>query len=423
MERDTPDASTDSKRSRRRFIKTLGAVGVAGIAGCGGDGDGDGTPTDTGETDETGETDGTPTDTESPGETPTDTEPPGETPTSTEAQPLEDPRPILELGGASTGPGGTTTLSGSASNPYLFPIQNIVFTLSGPDDWTISTPENQFDSIETGGSVDVSWDVTAPDAASGSAEFTVTTSYETTTDSAELTQTVDILVFEPGDVPQDGLEAYYPLDGSAATNTVTGTDATITGEPTTDAQGVVNGAFEFTSNGDRESVADALTTEELPLNGEAATVGAWMNVTGHEAFAKIYQIGGSLDAFPTDGWDLEFDDDTNGVWSVAWEDSSGSSRATDTLTSLSLDTWYFIVVVIDGNDVRVHQFDQSGEVDGSPKSGGFASRGQTDGAPLNLMAGNGDDVAGRLDEIRAYSRALSEEEVTALYQGSSVASE
>jgi hypothetical protein len=407
-------------------MKTLGVVGVAGIAGCGGGGDG--TPT------ETDATDGTPTDTEPPGETPTDTdppdetptdtEPPGETPTDTPSQPFEDPRQILELDGASTGPGGTTTLSGSASNPYLFPIRNVVFTLSGPDAWTISTPEKQFDSIDTGSSVDVSWDVTAPDSASGSAEFTVTTSYESTTDSAELTQTVDVLVFEPGAVPEDGLEAYYPLDGSAATNAVTGTDATIAGEPTTDAEGVVDGAFEFTSTGDRESVSDALVTEELPLNGEGATVGAWVNVTGHENFSKIYQVGGSLDAFPTDGWDLEFDDDTNAVWSVSWQADQGDAvRAEATKTSLSLDTWYFLVVVVDGDDVRVHAFDQSGELDASPNTGNFSPRGRTDTAPLNLMAGVGDDTAGRLDEVRAYSRALSEEEVTSLYQGSSVSSE
>ena len=402
MGRNQSDASTDSKRSRRRFMKTLGAVGVAGIAGCGGDGD------------------GTPTDTEPPGETSTDTEPPGETPTSTEAQPIEDPIQLLELGGGSAGPGGTTTLSGSANNPYLYSLRNVVFTLSGPDDWTISTPEKQFDSIDTGSSVDVSWEVTAPDSASGSTEFTLTTSYETTSDSAELTQTVDVLVFEPGNVPGDGLEAYYPLDGSA-TNAVTGTDATVAGEPATDAEGVVNGAFEFTETGDRSSVADALVTEDLPLNGEGATVGAWVNVTGHEPYSKLFQIGGSLDGLPPNGWDIEFNDTADSAWIVTWTDEE-AVRAEATETSLSTDTWYFIVAVVDGDDARLHVFDQSGEIDDSPKSGS-GDRAQTDAVPLHLMAGAGDDTAGRLDEVRAYSRALSEEEVTALYGGSSASSE
>jgi len=417
MQRDQPHTLTGSEASRRRFLEALGAVSVAGIAGCssGGDDGTDGTPT------ETDSADGTPAGTESPGDgTPTDTEPPdGGTPTDTPAQPLDDPRQILELSGASTDPGGTVTLSGSVDNVYWFQIRDVVLTLSGPEDWTISTPEKQLDTIDTEGSTEVSWEVTAPDSASGTNEFTVTTSYASTSDSATLTQTVEITVFEPGNVPEDGLEAYYSLDGSTPTNAVTGTDATIEGEPTTGADGVVNSAFEFTQNNDRSSVADALVTEDLPVNGEGATVGAWVNVTGHEDYSKIYQIGGSIGGFPTDGWDLEFNENTNGVWAVSWQaDQEAAIRATGTQTSLSLDTWYFLVVVVDGDDVRVHAFDQSGELDASPSSGQFSPRGRTDGAPLHLMAGVGDDTAGRMDEVRAYSRALSEAEVTALYGGS-----
>jgi hypothetical protein len=37
---------------------------------------------------------------------------------------------------------------------------------------------------------------------------------------------------------------------------------------------------------------------------------------------------------------------------------------------------------------------------------------------LVMMGGDGSDAAGRMDEVRAYARALSESEVTALYQGS-----
>jgi sarcosine oxidase gamma subunit len=427
---DTKTTDTEHTR-RRRFLKAVGALGITGIAGCGGDGDGtdtptEGTPTEGTDTPTEGTdtpTEGTDTPTEGTPTEGTDTPTEGtDTPTGTPAQPLDPPEQLLELSGGSTNPGGTLTLSGSASNPYLFGLQDVVLTLSGPDDWTISTPEKQLGDIESLGSADVSWEITVPDSASGTSELTLTTEYATTTDSAELTQAVNVTVFEPGEVPGEGIEAYYSLDESSLPpiNSVTGIDASVAGSPTPGETGIKNTAFGFDNDGSRSSTTDTLTSgQDLPLNGEGATVGAWFRYTSKESFSRAYQVGGSVSGSPgaaDGGWDVEFAGATNDLKLVTFT-SDGSPTSSGTIT-LSPDTWYFVVGVVDADGGTMYVFDQDGELDASPVTVS-SGRTQTDGESLVMMGGDHSDTAGRMDEVRAYSRALSEGEVLTLYEGSS----
>jgi hypothetical protein len=193
MSRDhTADADPEHTQ-RRRFLKAVGALGVVGLAGCGGDGDGTDTPTDTDGEDMPTDGNGTdaPTDTDGDGtetdgnetETPTDTDDedtPTETPTETEPpeQPIpEDPPAVVSFGEGGTVPaGGTTTLTATVANPFLFPIQSVEVSLEAPNaDWTVeATGETDLGTIETGGSAEVSWEVTAPEGVLGSDTLTGT---------------------------------------------------------------------------------------------------------------------------------------------------------------------------------------------------------------------------------------------------------
>jgi hypothetical protein len=422
MEWNTDDSTNSVTADRRRFLRALGVVGVAGLAGCGGDGDGD-TPTDTDaattdpptDTTETTDTAGA-TDTETPTETATDTA----TPTANQDFGDDPPRLMTLEGGGSISPGGTTTLTGEILNSYLFPVQSVAVTFEPPsDDWEITATDSaSFDEIPSQGREEVTWEISAPENADGEYTFTGAISYESNTDAAEIDLSHSVVVFTPGEVPQDGLEAYISFDTDAATNQVTGTDAAVVGEPETDADGVINSAWGFTDNGTRDTVADAVVTEDLPLNGEEATVGAWFNFTSHENYGRIYQIAGATDTTPGDGelgWDVEFNESGDSVFVVNWNGDSG--RVTPTETVLEPDTWYFVVTVVDGDEARLYVFDENGQLDASPGTG-TAPRTQSDAEPLILMAADGSDTVGRMDEVRAYSRALSEQEVLELYAGS-----
>jgi hypothetical protein len=418
MQRDTTDGDATDRTNRRRFLKTVGAVGIAGLAGCGGDGDGTATETPTPEETETptettaGET---PTATEATGTTPGDTatETPTETATPGQNIPPDPPSIVTFSGGGSVSPGGTTTLTGSIQNPYLFPLRNVEVSLTAPEGLSISADgSTTFDELETQATAEITWEISAPEDADGEYTVSGTVGFESATDSAETDVSHTVVVFSAGDVPGDGLEAYFSFDGDAATNAVTGTDGEVTGDPTTDASGVVNGAWEFTTDGSRTSTVDAVTSgEELPLNGEGATVACWINFTDHEPFGRLLQVGGDIATNTVDapGHEIVFDNEADALYIYAKTASSS--------IPVSPETWYFVVGVVDGTDARLHVFNADGEIDASPVSVDDM-RSPTDGEPLVMMSGDDSETAGRLDEVRAYSRALSEQEILELYGGS-----
>jgi hypothetical protein len=427
MGRDHTDTSVPTRANRRRFLAALGAVGVAGLAGCGGDGDD--TTDSEGTTEPAETTDGMAT--TEPEETTTTG---GGTPTPTATatgrpQTIPDPAPEVFSfeGGGSGSPGETITLSGTIQNQFLFPLASASVDLSGPDGWEFTaTTDTSFEDIPTQGSEELTWELTAPDDADGEYTVSGTVSYTTTTDEAEYEITQSVIVFDPGEVPQEGLEAYFSFDSDTLVNQVTGTEAAVTGEPTTGADGVLGSAWEFTTSGDptgsRNETTDAVVSGEgLPLNGEGATVGAWVNFTEHEAYGRFYQVGGSVSepGAGSGGYEVIFHGNTDAPNDLLIADGDGRVPGLDgVFPGLSTGTWYFVVIVRDGTDYRLHVFDTEGELDASPATGTRdAAPPTTSSESLVMMSGDDSETAGRLDEVYGYSRAFSEEEVLQLYSG------
>jgi hypothetical protein len=207
--------------------------------------------------------------------------------------------------------------------------------------------------------------------------------------------------------PSTDLELYYSLDGSTATNSETSTDASVTGDPESGLPGPLGSAFGFDGN-------DALTSgTDLPLNGTAATVGSWFRYTDKDSSARLYQVGGNpgSPAVGSGGYEILFDGSSVRVA------TPGDTKAITGVT-LSPDTWYFVVTVVDGTDVRLHAFDRTGELSDSPYTGTGSRDTSSSSQPLVLMAGDGSYTTGRMDEVRAYSQALTASEVTTLYEAS-----
>ena len=100
--------------------------------------------------------------------------------------------------------------------------------------------------------------------------------YESTTDAAHLSLEPSVTVFTPGEAPTDGLVAYFPLEGSPPTNTVSDTAGTIGGDPVTDAGGLIGSAYEFDGDG------DYVAPPELGNSG-SATISMCVNADTCEA--------------------------------------------------------------------------------------------------------------------------------------------
>jgi len=211
----------------------------------------------------------------------------------------------------------------------------------------------------------------------------------------------------PTPVP-DGNDVYLPLDGDTPTNEVTGNAATTEGGVTTGASGKVGSVFEF------DGSDDALVLGGTGLNKEQATTTAWFNFSGHTDWARVIQVGGDPATAPADtgGWSLEFDGGSNTLTVTTY-----GPKTRDATLDLEPDTWYFTALVLDGESVRWHMFDESGELDASPVET-EQPRIVTGAAQLNLMAGDGWYTAGVIDEVRGEDSALSASEVTQRYQDS-----
>lgn len=192
----------DNSATRRNVLRSLGVVGLVGLAGCsGGDENGTETPSETTGTEEQGGT-----------AEPTDTV------TSTaDAQPIPDPPSQLltfPAEGLKASSNETVTVTGSIANGYLFAIQNVNVSLEGPSGWDIQpVGDVSFDTIDVGGSKDVSWEVTVPDSAESETQLTATVSYATSTDEATNEVTTTVLT------PKETVQAAWLYNvGDAALN-------------------------------------------------------------------------------------------------------------------------------------------------------------------------------------------------------------
>jgi len=334
--------------------------------------------------------------------------------------------------GLSVDAGTTTSLDATVTNPFDDPVENGDVTLEAPaeSDIEISQVEGgTIDSLVNRESQSTSWEVTAGDSAEGEYELTATASFtgaDGETDQSSATTTVSVDPGDPGDPLEENLEAYFSFDGDTPTNQVTGTDATVEGDVTTGQPGVLNDAYEFTVNQETgvgiapedATSSGGVTSEPLPLNGDGATAATWVNFTDHEQWGRApFQIGGSLADGPADGWNIQFQSNEESLRSELW-DGGPSNGSGGTPIAVDPETWYFVVMVVEGGDARVHVFDQDGELDSSPQTWTGGSRSQSDAEPLIIGGGQGYDMEGLVDEVYAYSAALSEADVELLYSQS-----
>jgi hypothetical protein len=418
----TDESGTETRESnRRRFLRALGAVGIAGLAGCGGDGDGtdsptgtdgEGTPTDTPDPTETdpGETPtDTPTETDSE-ETPTDTLDPTETEPPDQDLPDDLPRVVTFDASGVIEPGETTTVTATVENPYLYSIQSVEVGLEAPDaDWTVeATGETALGTIETAGSVEVSWEVTAPEDASESVTLTGSVSYATNTDSAETELSLSISVFEFGDAPQDGLLAYYSFRNDFITvDTVSdlsgnGYDASVVGSVTYNQNTTTAGPSAEFSN------SATMLIDDPGENPESYTVSCWMKTT---ASPEYYAFLAKSESFWC-GTANETIDGTDTLVARTHPSDGASGGPVAGSTDIADGSWHHVVYVIDQDaDQTQIYLDNTVEVTGEYNYGSSSEQ-----VGIASKSDEADYFTGELAEIRYYDRPLSASEIDTLYQ-------
>jgi hypothetical protein len=268
---------------------------------------------------------------------------------------------------------------------------------------------------------------------------------DTTTTQSDGTLTVDVPPLPEGVPQRSNVELYHPLDDDAGTNCITGDPikkVSPDGTLDTSADGVsanTNTAFDLKNidDGTGGNQDDYLRSPESgghDINGTNATIAFWFNWDTMEN--GVFQVGGDFQQPPTAGCSVEDADNKTGLKLVGWsENADGSASFSGSCTygndsnedDLGPGNWYFLVVTVGQSGgangdpgYRLHVFDTNGELSNSPATHSGDNRDSSASAPLFVaMRGQYDkQFDGRVDEIYGFSTALTENEVTALYNNS-----
>jgi len=213
-----------------------------------------------------------------------------------------------------------------------------------------------------------------------------------------------------GEATQEGLMAYYPLDGDAQDHSGNGNHGVVSGAtPTADRAGVENGALHFDGIDDFVEVANSDTVN---VHGETSlTLAAWI---------KPDSFGASAGKAIVWKWGPRMEEDDQFVMAfgpgVAF--FGLSERAARIVTDrLPLGEWSSLVGVYDA-EAKTIQVYVNGDLE-SMKRLVATIRDTT--APLCIGKGEiqGQSFCGAIDEVRVYNRALGPAEIQALYKGAS----
>jgi predicted ribosomally synthesized peptide with SipW-like signal peptide len=199
-----------------------------------------------------------------------------------------------------------------------------------------------------------------------------------------------------------GLEAYYPLDGTADDASGNGYDGAITGDVSF-ASGQVGQAASFDGDGDYLDMGDidVDTTDGL-------TVSTWAYLASHNSAGET--LVGKYDATDDTEWLLWVRGSGDVTFLVVQDDDNYWSGSTEFPTG----EWHHVAGVYDRSSVELY-------FDGTRIGSGAALTGDVDETDVPVRMGYGwlgtgvRDFDGLIDDVRIYARALSASEVQDLY--------
>ena len=213
-----------------------------------------------------------------------------------------------------------------------------------------------------------------------------------------LTRTNYILVYD--DINQ-GLTAYYPLDGNANDVSGNGYNGTITGSiPAADRFGAANQAMFF------DGIDDNIGIPEIDLTIQRS-FSAWVKTT---TYGEIVYRGWSY----MGAYHYYFDILDTG--NFRYGHTSGGTTTAISQSVVNDEYWHHLVATWDGSIVNLYL---DGELDTSQSYTNSPTGSSTNGSFIGASYYNYGDFRGHfqgfLDDIRLYNRSLSAAEVQTLY--------
>ncbi|MCX6172454.1 MAG: hypothetical protein NT048_06405, partial [Flavobacterium sp.] len=212
-----------------------------------------------------------------------------------------------------------------------------------------------------------------------------------------------IMAQVPSYVPTNGLVGYWPFNGNANDESGNGNNGTVNGAAlTTDRFGSTNSAYSYTSG------ANLICTSQNFSNPNSLSYSVW--------FKTDSNIGGHLIGFNKGQCVHDFNWD-RALWvennKVVFYTFPGFQQSQNALINVVDNTWHNCVVTMDSQGAKIYIdgvliSSNNTQVIGQVYNGFFRFGGLS---PNNIN----NSLIGSYDDIGVWNRALSEQEITNLY--------
>lgn len=202
------------------------------------------------------------------------------------------------------------------------------------------------------------------------------------------------------------LIGYWPLNGNMVDESVNSNNGiNFNCSLTSDNNGILDNAYEFDGSTSYIELPSSYTGLTLPFS-----ISAWVKKTELNVYEHIFSSSSGANNYEG----LYLGVNPSGNVQISYGDGdlagSGSRRTKATNSSIPIDEWVCIAVVVNGpNDmlIYVNSVDQGGTYSGT---GGNLMNGQGN-AMIGRALHNMNYWSGMIDEVRLYNRALTSDEL------------
>lgn len=205
----------------------------------------------------------------------------------------------------------------------------------------------------------------------------------------------------PNFVPTNGLVGWWPFNGNAIDESGNGNDGVVYGAIlTTDRFGNANMAYSFDGINDFIEISDSPSLDLM----SSLSLSAWVLQNDVSGGQRI------IDKATVNSSDAYMLDNSNGILGLIVANQVSQSQNILSMTS----SWNLITVTYDNQFVKWYlngQFRESDSISGNSS---------VNNNPLRFAANsllNGNYLNGKLDDIGIWDRALTQQEITELYNG------
>jgi hypothetical protein len=216
----------------------------------------------------------------------------------------------------------------------------------------------------------------------------------------------------PSYVPTNGLVGYWPFNGNANDESGNGNNGTVNGATlTTDRFGSLNSAYFFGgNNGVKITVQDAIS-----LRPQTLTLNSWVFISNSTMWNNV--LSKRIASSNKNSYAI-FESGSNVSSQVNSEPYNmtitinGTQYQTNNSSPISLGTWSMLTSSFDGS---IMKFYVNGQLTSSVNFTGTITYSSD---PLYFGTSgyfSGQNFSGKLDEIGIWNRALTQQEITALY--------